>query len=277
VKITHTSENNVSSRTENIAGFRFGMLIAERLIEVRRAPSGSPYAVWRFLCDCGKARDARAAEVKRGSIVSCGCQSVNAYDDLSGKVFGYWNVIEGVESRSGATLFKCECRCGVTKSVRATHLKSGASTNCGCQRTGKLAASRRTHGKSETREFRIWLLMIDRCRNPNNKRFHSYGGRGILVCEEWAKSFSVFLADMGESPSPHHSIDRKNNNLGYFPSNCRWATAREQARNTRRNRMVEFQGKTITLVEAVEKAGANYGTVKWRLNHGVPPEAAIRK
>lgn len=110
--------------------------------------------------------------------------------------------------------------------------------------------------------------MLDRCRNTANQDWHLYGGKGVKVCTEWAADFQKFADDMGPKPSPAHSIDRINGNGDYEPENCRWATAKEQARNTSRNVYVQFEGRSVTLAEACELSGVNYGSAKWRLSTG---------
>jgi hypothetical protein len=113
------------------------------------------------------------------------------------------------------------------------------------------------------------MAMIGRCTNPHNKSWEYYGGRGIKVCERWQSSFNDFLADMGPRPTQSHSIDRfPDQNGNYEPTNCRWATKKEQSRNMRRNRLVDLGGEKITLAEACERTGVNYGSAKWRLNNG---------
>ena len=95
---------------------------------------------------------------------------------------------------------------------------------------------------NRTREYETWVSMRDRCRNPNNKRYENYGGRGIRICKRW-DDFANFLADMGERPSPQHSLDRINNDGSYRPSNCRWATRSQQRRNRRSKQMMEQAGR----------------------------------
>jgi hypothetical protein len=113
------------------------------------------------------------------------------------------------------------------------------------------------------------MRMIDRCENANTPFWHIYGGRGIKVCKRWREDFTAFLSDMGERPSPDHSIDRYPDKDGdYQPGNCRWATAKEQARNFRKNLIVELDGESMSLSEACEKSGINYGAAKWRYHAG---------
>jgi len=118
------------------------------------------------------------------------------------------------------------------------------------------------HGMSHTRVFKIWLGMIDRCRND---RTGNYGQRGIRVCPQWLDSFENFYSDMGEPPTTRHSIDRKNVNGDYEPDNCRWATRTLQARNTRRNTVLEFHGEKRLIVEWSEETGIKPSTICVRL------------
>lgn len=126
----------------------------------------------------------------------------------------------------------------------------------------------KTHGDTinsgMSPEYRAWSSMRTRCRNPNAAKFHIYGGRGIDICKRWEK-FESFLADMGRKPSPSHSLDRKNNNRGYSPSNCRWATSSEQNRNRSSNRFVKVNGKKVLLIDAANAAGIKPDTVKSRM------------
>lgn len=109
--------------------------------------------------------------------------------------------------------------------------------------------------------------MLRRCDNPSDKRWHRYGGRGIIVCDRWANSFEAFVADMGPRPEGL-SVERLDNNRGYGPDNCRWGTCTEQARNTIRNRKVTLFGLTAPLVFWTEAFDLSYHMVKKRLNRG---------
>ena len=131
-------------------------------------------------------------------------------------------------------------------------------------------------------EYRAYAAMRNRCLNGNQARYADYGGRGITICPRWLTGegdltgFQCFLADMGLKPSPRHTLDRRDNDRGYAPGNCRWATPTEQARNMRTARIVDVCGAPVSLVEAVERWGAvSYDTTSMRLHRGWPIDDAL--
>lgn len=124
--------------------------------------------------------------------------------------------------------WNCICDCGNFKIVSGCKLKSGNTKSCGCLQR----ESRITHGRSSTKLYKSWSVMINRCINPNCPSYPDYGGRGITVCDRWKYSFENFLEDMGERPEGM-SLDRKDNDGNYEPSNCRWATGTQQEFNKR--------------------------------------------
>lgn len=127
-------------------------------------------------------------------------------------------------------------------------------------------------------EYCAWANMVSRCENQNRSDFKHYGGRGILVSAEWRSSFANFLADMGRRPSALHTLDRFPNNDGnYEPSNTRWATRQEQARNRRSTRMLLAFGKNLPLAEWADAKEINAATLKSRLKQGVSPEVALTR
>jgi hypothetical protein len=129
------------------------------------------------------------------------------------------------------------------------------------------------HGMFGTRVYNIWGRMIQRCRNPKDRSYHRYGGRGIEVCPRWL-DFKAFYEDMGDPP-PRHSLERINNAKGYTPENCRWATSQEQCRNTRRNLHITLNGVTKTAVEWAEELGINSKTLYTRKASGWSDERAL--
>ena len=153
--------------------------------------------------------------------------------DITGLRFGMLVVLKKDESPHRKLRWWCKCDCGVTKSVDGSSLRGRRSTSCGCQRRDKLSESSITHGRSGTREYRIWKNIKARCLNKNLPTAQHYSGRGISMCAEWENSFVKFFMDMGPIPSQKHSIDRIDVNGNYEPGNCRWATQQTQARNTR--------------------------------------------
>jgi hypothetical protein len=125
------------------------------------------------------------------------------------------------------------------------------------------SAATRTHGLSGTKVHKAWKHLKDRCLNPKNKSYANYGGRGVKVCKRWL-SFENFYKDMGQPPSPKHSIDRVNNNKGYCKSNCRWATNYQQVNNARSNIRVKFRGEFGTLSQLSVLFRINYNTLYQR-------------
>lgn len=132
-----------------------------------------------------------------------------------------------------------------------------------------------THGLTYTTEYEIWCGIRKRCNNPKDRLFKYYGARGIKVCERW-NSFENFLADMGPRPSLKHSVDRKDNDLGYEPDNCYWATKSQQMRNTRQNRLLTFDGVTLCATAWAERLGLSVHTVRRRIREGQSTEQVLR-
>jgi hypothetical protein len=126
-----------------------------------------------------------------------------------------------------------------------------------------------------TAVYKTWKGMRDRCTRETHKDYPHYGGRGISVCQRW-QSFEAFYEDMGDRPSPHHSIDRIDNSKGYEPGNCRWATTNEQARNTSRTIHVEFGGKSQCITDWARELGLPQESLRRRIKKGWPLEKALR-
>jgi len=163
-------------------------------------------------------------------------------------------------------LVLCKCECGKETTIRRSDFRKNKS--CGCTRKEANDRTFLKHGHArkefKSKTWMIWCSMIARCSNPNNKQWADYGGRGITVCERWRK-FENFLADIGECPDGL-SIERRENNGNYEPSNCYWATRAEQNRNKRSNKVHTVNGVTGCLTDLAAHFGISLQTISSRIN-----------
>lgn len=196
----------------------------------------------------------------------------NVKNDLTGQRFGRLTVI-GVDDRNTRkTYYYCKCDCGNVKSIRSDSLISGAIRSCGCikkeQDRINLEANH-SHKMSCTRPYMIWQGMKKRCYYQNDVRYSDYGGRGITVCDEWRNSFTAFYEwSLANGYSDDLTIDRIDNDKGYYPENCRWSSKKEQARNRRSNISIKIGNATKTLTEWCEIFDVDFTTVVARYKRG---------
>lgn len=196
-----------------------------------------------------------------------------------GNQYGDLTVIESAGRNQWRALqWLCSCRCGNIVTVSGAQLRSGKTKSCGCRRAAE-CRSRTTHGNARrgdaTKEYRTWCHMIERCHNKNSVDFSEYGGRGITVCDRWRNSFSAFLEDMGKCPAAKTSIDRKDNERGYEPGNCKWANLHEQANNKRNNRFVTINGVRKLAQQWCDEYGISNVEFYRRVRLGMTDEQAI--
>lgn len=184
--------------------------------------------------------------------------------DLTDQRFGLLVVLERVEnSRDGHSRWLCKCDCGNTCVVSQENLHREGMIGCGCLR-GKKSA----HGKSRTHIYIIWGKMKGRCNNPSNSLYKDYGGRGITLCDEWHEFMPFYDWAMANGYQDNLQIDRKDNDKGYSPDNCRWVTSKENCNNRRNNLNITYKGETKTLAQWSECLGINEVTLRSRIRCG---------
>jgi hypothetical protein len=196
--------------------------------------------------------------------------------DMAGRRIGRLTVLmaAGVVGGQSTCWWTCLCDCGAEKNIDGHELRRGGATSCGClgEELRRSGANTRTHGyasaKAKTRLYRIWGHMKSRCQAQADTGYVNYGGRGITLCQEW-QTFEPFMEwAFASGYSAHLTIERIDNNSGYRPTNCRWATRAEQARNTRRTRVLNIGNETHGVTQWAEMAGLKPGTVFMRLRRG---------
>lgn len=176
-------------------------------------------------------------------------------------------------------LVVCDCSPDKPYQMNIYNLGTGHTKSCGCFSQERAVETNTTHGYSKKDIYSIFHKMIARCYKEEVKNYHNYGGRGIKVCDRWlepnGQGFLNFLEDMGERPSKNHSIDRINVNGNYEPSNCRWATPKEQANNKQYHRFITANGKTQNLSQWSKEIGIESSVILGRLKLGWTEETAI--
>lgn len=194
------------------------------------------------------------------------------FANVAGIRFGRLTAKVPIRNPNGRYSWRCDCGCGDTVVVRVADLLSKHTRSCGCLKRQIARKRMLRHGHTAnsvvSSEYRTWCAMKYRCENPNDKRYAHYGGRGIKVCKRW-QSFRMFFRDMGNRPTGA-TLERKNNNGNYTPSNCVWASLLKQANNRQNNRHITYQGETLTVAQWAKKLKVKYSTLYMRLYRGKP-------
>lgn len=200
---------------------------------------------------CGK-----EFETKHRSQECCSrfCASELKTENLVGLKFNKLTVIKKIgRNNYGKTEWLCKCDCGKETITTGNNLKSGNTKSCGCHNLEQIIKRNTKHNLRYTRIYQTWLSIKRRCYNKNFKEYHNYGGRGIVVCSEWLDDFMNFYNwGMSNGYKENLSIDRINVNGNYEPSNCRWATLKEQANNKTTNHFITYKGITKTITQWAE-------------------------
>ena len=183
---------------------------------------------------------------------------MTAIKDISGLRFGKLLVVKFAKREKHHTYFECQCECGNIVLAISNDLLSGKRISCGC--------AHKTHGMTNTRTYKSWFSMRQRCYYSKHIYYKHYGEKGITVCDEW-QSFENFFRDMGERPEGM-TIDRKDSSLGYFKDNCQWSTIESQNRNKSSNIILTHNGKTQTLKEWAVELNTGYMKLWHRVKAG---------
>lgn len=205
--------------------------------------------------------------------------------DLIGQKFNRLLVIGNAEryiSPSGHRMKRwlCRCDCGKKIAVTTNHLISGHTKSCGCyaKEVSIQNGLKKKHGLTKTRIHRICTQMKTRCFNPKDEHYKDYGGRGITICDGWKDNFQAFYDwALSNGYEEHLTIDRIDVNGNYEPSNCRWATQKEQSNNKRTTPFITFNGVTKTLLEWSDITGIKYQTLFYRYKAGKTPVEILKK
>lgn len=200
--------------------------------------------------------------------------------DLTGQRFGKLLVIKRAEiNKKGGVWWLCKCDCGKNTIKLATKLKNGLVKSCGCLAVEKLLERNTKHNLANTRIYKIYKGIIQRCYSISNPAYKNYGGRGIIICDEWLDKENGFMNFYNWAIKNGYqeslSIDRIDVNGNYEPSNCKWATFREQCNNRRTNHYITYKDEKHTIAEWSNILGISYSMLKHRLERNWDIEKAL--
>lgn len=203
------------------------------------------------------------------------------FKELTGQSFARLTVIEYAGRLGHDHAWRCRCECGTEIVTRGYLVSTGVTRSCGCLLADKNRERLKTHGLGGTPVWRIWAGMKNRCLNPNVRSYTRYGGAGVKVCDRWLHGeegrtgFECFFADMGQRPSPGHSLDRIDPFGDYEPRNVRWATKSQQAQNIRKVQRIEWKGERRTPREWEGFTGIAHTEISKRLKRGWSIDRAL--
>ena len=199
--------------------------------------------------------------------------------DITGLRVGFLTAMKYHGSDGKKSLWEMLCDCGKTVVQNASEMqkqkKRGITASCGCMRRSTIGQKNTSHGMSHHPGYSVWRAMLDRCGLSTHHAFYNYGARGITVCEKWQQGFDAFWQDMGPSYTRGLTLERLDNNAGYYPGNCAWRTRKQQSNNQRRNRVLDTPSGQMTLSQASEEFGIGKTTLTYRLDQGWPLLAAL--
>lgn len=255
--------------------FKPGMRIGKLVLLEFMGRNKHSKKVWLCQCDCGNICERVEGNLKNTKVPHCGCSpnwkgTNKRFVDLSGQRFGRLTVIEHHgKDKYSHNLWLCKCDCGNVKITETNSLLKGGCSSCGCLKREETIMMNTTHNHSNTRLYNIYARMKARCYKESNKDYKHYGGRGIAICKEWLDSFENFYDwSMANGYSDNLTIDRKDVNGNYEPSNCRWVSMKVQGNNKRTNIFYTYENETHTLSEWSEITNVKYITLYHSYRNG---------
>jgi len=189
-------------------------------------------------------------------------------DKYIGQKFGRLNVISFSHFKNKHLYYVCKCDCGTDIILLLSNVIKGNTKSCGCLKREINIKKNTTHGLSKTKLYKSWKDIVKRCENEKCKSYENYGGRGILICDEWRNNYATFheyISKLENFGMSDYTLDRINNNGNYEPGNVRWATKIEQNSNTRNNRYIEINGITKTLSQWCRDIGISNKNINKKL------------
>ena len=277
--------NLVEILKKNPIGVKVGKLTILREVEKSTHPNGKTSRRFECICDCGNKTYVLLDSLKKYNSTSCGhCGRDNKeIEVVPNQKFGRLTIVREVESKidtkgKRVRYVECVCECGKICKVRFHALRHDRVRSCGCLRTEIILKKSTKHGLSHRHPlYGIWKGMKERCVNPNFFAYKDYGGRGIVVCDQWLHDFSNFYEwCISNGWRKGLSIDRLDNNKGYYPDNCRFVDVFTQARNKRNNRSITYKGKTWhSVAQFCSDMDIPYRRFYQRIKRGMSVEKAV--
>lgn len=266
---------------QDIVGKKFGKLTA-----IKKVENKGRHIYYLFKCDCGNEKIISKESVVEGRTKSCGCATHNTpsnFKDLTGQRFGRLVAIKRVEdyiSPSGnhCSQWLCQCDCGNTTIVVTGSLTREITSSCGCMAIENTKQISTIHGMTKKRIYSLYYSMRSRCYKPNSVSYKKYGAKGITVCDEWMGEngfINFYKWAMANGYADNLTIDRIDGTKGYSPDNCRWATYKEQANNTKATVFLTYNGETKSASEWAEITGVRQATITQRKRRGWSDEECI--
>jgi len=237
----------MKAKIKIVSGMRFKKLVAVKKVEKLKNDKDK-HDKWLCQCDCGNTTIVRSSNLRGGLTKSCGCL-LYEIKNMKGQRFGRLVALEHVGFASNrVALWRCKCDCGNEVVVRQCNLHSGNAESCGCFGIDRIKEANTTHGQSHTRIFNIWSKIKERCYNPKRPAYKNYGGKGVVMCDEWRYDFQMFYNwAMANGYQDDLTIDRIDANGNYEPLNCRWLTLSENVRMKNADSFITINGLSLTI------------------------------